>query len=367
MSRKRRTGKLRSQRLPSFASSFASKPRKHWWELIHKPPVELANGYDAIELNLLCAEGLPGAESIDIPACQRVADEMARHVQRETERHLYRFRDKPEEFQHSQGYFRMLVLITVLQQDCGVFYKTELNDKDDRTFFSNPEHLFVHGVLQRRGGTCASLPVVYLAIARRLGYPVRLVMIPNHLLVRWIGPNGGRVNVEGSSNGFISHPDEYYLTWPRAITVAEAEKYHFGKSMTLQEEFATFLRQRGTCLEANERFAPAAKAYAWAAYLDPRTPLALDALKHVLNRWTDKLTPLIPPGFPFYSITEIKHQLIGIPIELEKEIILREMLEQLLVSPKLKQKWWDPLRQNPGVPPPDLPKKLVLQPGAFKR
>ncbi len=34
------------------------------------------------------------------------------------------------------------------------------------------------------GGTCVSMPVLYTAVARRLGYPVKLVLAKGHAFCR---------------------------------------------------------------------------------------------------------------------------------------------------------------------------------------
>src|SRR5207245_2315525 len=125
------------------------------------------------------AAGLPGAEGLDAAGSLAVLDSWAGHVRRETERCAGQFRRDPAAFENSWAYFRVLVLATVLQQDCGVHYDPGLVDRDD--FFSRPESLFIHGVIQGRGGTCSSLPPVYVAVGRRLGYPLRLAQTHSHL------------------------------------------------------------------------------------------------------------------------------------------------------------------------------------------
>jgi len=84
-------------------------------------PGKLA-GIDTAEMNLLCAAGPAGAEGPDVGRCLARLHDWAGHVRRETERYLYRFRREPGEYDHSEGYFRMLMLVTVLQQDLGVHY-----------------------------------------------------------------------------------------------------------------------------------------------------------------------------------------------------------------------------------------------------
>ncbi len=48
---------------------------------------------------------------------------------------------------------------------------------------SDSRFLFIHGLLTGFGGTCVSMPILYLAIARRLGYPLKLVETKEALLL----------------------------------------------------------------------------------------------------------------------------------------------------------------------------------------
>jgi len=132
-------------------------------------PEQLA-GVDIAEMNLLCATGLPGAEDLDIDQRLAALDRWAARVKHETDRHLYRFAQNPGNYENSEGYFRMLMLVTVLQQDFGVHYNKErIRDVD----FRRSQDLFIHGMIgDDNGGTCVSMPAIYTAVARRLGYPV---------------------------------------------------------------------------------------------------------------------------------------------------------------------------------------------------
>lgn len=58
-------------------------------------------------------------------------------------------------------------------------------------------------------GTCSSLPPLYVAIGRRLGYPLKLVKSFAHLFARWDNGAGERFNIECTARQFVSHPDEY--------------------------------------------------------------------------------------------------------------------------------------------------------------
>src|SRR5947208_9588602 len=74
---------------------------------------------------------------------------------------------------------------------------------------------FIHGLLTRKLGTCASFPVLFVAIGRRLGYPMHLALAWQHVLCQWLNPDGSHLNLEGSgAGGGGAHPDEHYHHWP---------------------------------------------------------------------------------------------------------------------------------------------------------
>lgn len=66
-------------------------------------PADSLNQLDIARMNLLCAEGLPGADRLDITDSLTVIDQMVARVRSETERHAYRFQQRLVEFEDSSG------------------------------------------------------------------------------------------------------------------------------------------------------------------------------------------------------------------------------------------------------------------------
>jgi hypothetical protein len=263
--------------------AVASAPTPlHLPGLLSLPPTELAR-VDIASMNLLCAEGLPGAPALDWHQAAATLDQYAQRVKAETDRHLYRFRQNSAEFNHSEGYFRVLTLVTVLQQDFGVRYNPERIQAPN---FADARDLFLHGLLSGpRQGTCVSLPVLYVAVGRRLGYPLRLVTAKAHLFARWESPEGSeRFNIEATNAGLNCFPDDHYHTWPVPLTAAEVAAGHYLKSLTPAEEQAVFLSARGHCLEAAGRLPEAQLAYAQAHVLAPSSPLYLACLASAVRQ-----------------------------------------------------------------------------------
>jgi len=143
--------------------------------LLTMPTNELAP-VDIASVNLLCAQGLPGCEQVDVTTSLAMLDEWAARVKSETERHNYRWERNPGEFEHSKGFFKMLILGVVLAEDFKVHYRKDRQVGPDAAsmndgFFGDARDVFLLGLLSgERQGTCSSMPVLYVAVGRRLGY-----------------------------------------------------------------------------------------------------------------------------------------------------------------------------------------------------
>ena len=120
----------------------------------------------------------------------------------------------------------------------------------------------------QRMGTCSSMPVLYVALGRRLGYPLKLVTTKAHLFVRWEGA-GERFNLEATGRGMNRYDDAHFKQWPFPVTDEEIKAEGYLKSLTPAEELAVFLSIRGQCLMEAGRLADAAEAYAEAVRLAP--------------------------------------------------------------------------------------------------
>ena len=227
--------------------------------LLSMPLTELSR-VDISLMNLLCVTGLAGSEGTDVPLALAELERMAHQVKAETERHYRKFRAHPEEFNGSETYFRMLCLVTVLQQDFGVGYSPHHARSSDgpiepnEAFFADSRDIFLNGLLgSKRTGTCASMPVLYVAVGRRLGYPLKLVVAKNHLFARW-EDGRERLNIEATTQGLTTFDDDYYRRWPFPMTADEEKSERYLTSLGSAEELSVFLSLRTQCLLATGRW-----------------------------------------------------------------------------------------------------------------
>ncbi len=328
-----------------FAAPTITRKANSLNELLKMSPEQL-DDVDIAEMNLLCAKGMPGAEDLDIDHALATLDQWAARVKHETERHLHKFARDPGNYENSEGYFRMLMLVTVLQQDLGVHYnKQRIREVD----FRRSQDLFIHGMVgDDNGGTCVSMPAIYIAVARRLGYPVKLVLTKSHTFCRWDAPNG-RINIEATNQGMNSFSDEYYLTWPDKVSEAEARRNHYLVSLTPAEELASFLASRGHCLIDNGRTKEALDAYAAAHRLAPKCPVYLAWARGAQRR-------LQPATFARREFRE--------PPRVYRNDPMAELERINAINRANRQKMQPPM---PGVPQPQIPSRQNLgQPQPYR-
>ncbi len=261
-------------------------------ELAELPPNALEK-CDVALLNLWAAHGLPGTEDLNIATILNTLDEWAEKVQWEIWRHIYRLDPRtvvpPTEFSYgnSLGRFFCWYLLQVLQEDCGVAYHPDRKFNPD---FCQPEDVFIHGMIVEggRGGTCASMPVLYVAVGRRIGLPLYLVGTRGHLFFRWDDPKGttidwdrqglhlwippDRFNVEGSGEGIAYRADSHYIQWPELWTEVDFNHGRYLRSQSAAEDVADFLMQRSECFYELGNCEECLKAIYYASKFSPDDP-----------------------------------------------------------------------------------------------
>jgi hypothetical protein len=227
-------------------------------------------------LNLATAPGISSEQRNRIISDGlRTLDTWAASVAEQTWKNRHRYLENQREFKNEIEW-KLGMMCTVLGQDFKVRYDPSLTSADQQNasnerFFSNPASVFLTGCLsESRIGTCASLPVLYVAVGRRVGYPMHLVAAKGHLFARWDDGKGARVNLEAANaGGFTSHPDAHYRSWPSSITPLEEKSGNYLRNLTAEESLAIFMSTRAYCLRSAGKNADAISAAAAAFRLAP--------------------------------------------------------------------------------------------------
>jgi hypothetical protein len=328
----------------------------NWKQLVLESNEQLPV-HDLAEVNLACAEGLLGSEHINHDECIDRLNHYARCAAHYTERRMPEFRERPDIYDGSEAIFRIVCMITLLQKQFGIRHNQAKRPTEARLA---TEDVFISGALIGDGGTCASLPVVYATVGRRLGYPLKLVTCRSHRFVRWDEPGGERFNIEVNDNGTDTPPDYYYRQGEYAITAEEERDFCFLRSCTPRMELADFLAQRGHLWLDLGNHRKATESFLWSSALVPENKLLAFCAKQTMEAWRKKLSEIKPPNCPEFNVCFPSNRRFPdtIPLGVEHYQMVFEAMENWLTDPVRQREWWAPLRR--GLRPKNVPERINL-------
>ena len=157
-----------------------------------------------------------------------------------TEANWYRFVQSPGDYTSAAG-FETLAISAFISRHLGVGYNMAFMEGEYNA--SDPRNHFLDGLLTGHGGTCVTMPVLYIAIGRRLGYPLYLVQAKEHWFVRWEG-QGERFNIEATTANSRLLDDEYYHSQPRPLSPDEIARGPWLRDLGPRDVLAHFLAER---------------------------------------------------------------------------------------------------------------------------
>jgi hypothetical protein len=246
---------------PSFSSFFSRTRIRHSEAKLPKPldkmtaadlaamPDAELEKLDPLVMNLIVARGLPGLATLEIPSYVATVDDWARQIDEGNRRLEPISKHDPTYLVSREFWMAGGMAVALAGPRFGIRYtSTGLDDRD-------PAQHFVHGVIDNRMGTCASMPVLHMAIGFRLGWPLKAVVSADHMWSRWDDgkpkeKGGIRFNLEatnsksdGSWGSFNSPSDEEYASWlhtPRRVI----ENGSDFTSLTARQTLGVFLQSR---------------------------------------------------------------------------------------------------------------------------
>jgi hypothetical protein len=166
---------------------------------------------DPLEMNILVASGVPSLTHIDLKQYHQRISDWALAIRNSLPSAEAQFQRTPLNWKNDLAFFRLGVLCWYVDEVLGIRYREDQKDLTEVTY-SDPDDLFLTGVMDTRRGTCANMAALHVALGWRLGWPVSLACARRHVFCRY---DDGRVlhNIEATNNGkggFHSHPDPYY-------------------------------------------------------------------------------------------------------------------------------------------------------------
>ncbi|MEO5670689.1 MAG: transglutaminase family protein [Ramlibacter sp.] len=105
-------------------------------------------------------------------------------------------------------------LNTYYHKSYGVRYDKSPDGRNKR------ENYFMHHILDTGEGQCLTIPMLYMAVAQRLGQPVFAVSAPEHYFLRFADPRLKEQNIELTGEAGYSSDEEYAFNLnvsPKAI------------------------------------------------------------------------------------------------------------------------------------------------------
>jgi tetratricopeptide (TPR) repeat protein len=280
-------------------------------ELLHSDPDQFVARYtDIAAVNLACARGLPNADESEFSEYLTLLDTIADAVRRETDRSWRLFKLKPAQFHHSENVFRIFTMEHVFRVRFNIRYDPIVHnivERESEWRTSDSTEIFIHGILsEKRTGTCSSLPTFAIAVGRRLGYPLKLVLVPNHTLYRW--EDGDEVfNLQHTEAGGEVQPDEYFHEWPYKWREAEFRMNQLTgvwlRSMNPKQEVSKFLCNRANFLRDIGRYDEALEAIDAAERFNPINPACLSIRVDILDKMQDQRDsePITTASMKFYA------------------------------------------------------------------
>jgi hypothetical protein len=257
-------------------------------ELLALPPAELEH-CDIAQMNLLCAESLPGAENLRVDESLATLDQWAQHIKSEIDRNFHHYSEDPAYFYNSSNFYKMAMIAVVLYEDYNIRYNPKWmaapgTEQPDDHFYADSRDILIHGLLgDQRMGTCSSMPVLYIALGRRLGYPLKLVKAKGHLFMRWDTPTE-KFDMDATGKGLNKYDDEEYKKWPFPLTEKDIQEEDYLKSLSPHEELSVFLSIRGFCQTDNGLFGDALASFSLANNLVPAWKESQVMLAHARQR-----------------------------------------------------------------------------------
>jgi regulator of sirC expression with transglutaminase-like and TPR domain len=129
------------------------------------------------------------------------------------------------------------------------------------------EHFYLNGILDTKQGICFTMPLLYVAVGQRLGWPIYPVTAPSHFFARYSAPFFHRQNIEVTSGGKYFE-DEWYID-DFAIGPGALRTGGYMRTLTYREYLGHILYASAYAFrDGHKRLAYVERA----AALDPRDP-----------------------------------------------------------------------------------------------
>lgn len=130
------------------------------------------------------------------------------------------------------------------------------------------ENFFINGILDSKRGQCVTLPMLYMVIAQRLGYPVYAVMAPEHTFLRFTDPTLKEQNIDLSSGAGYSSDAEY--AYKLNISAQGIKSGAYLRTLTKRQYLGVLLQQNAIVFSRRGKIDRAILYFEKAHEIDPK-------------------------------------------------------------------------------------------------
>ncbi len=158
--------------------------------------------------------------------------------------------------------YRIRVMNTYLYLDQGFHF-----DQDDM-YAKLLKNRYLNGILDTKSGSCTTMPLLYLAVAQRLDYPVYPVAAPQHLFLRYVDPQLQQQNIEATSGG--GSPSNQDYTEDMEVPEAGIKSGVYLATMTYRQLLGDLIAENGTYWAKQKQLYRAIKYFKLGLRLNPK-------------------------------------------------------------------------------------------------
>ena len=270
---------------------------------------------------ILATEPFPG---LDVPSYSAQLDRMAMEI-----RQLTKGSTDPD--------YRIRAMNTYLYKRQGFHY-----DHDD-PYAQQLTNRYLNGILTTNTGSCTTMPLLYLALAQRLGYPIYPVAAPQHLFCRYVHGDGTHDNIEATSGGGLSSDDEYIRDLE--IPAQGIKSGAYMKTMTRRQLVGDLIAENGTYWARQQDLPRTIRYWLITVRFNPEAAEVWQLLGHGYRKLAGQYERLQAGGFQNPTLAFTNQLYRGYTQEYRQEA--DQALQQaraLGVAPPLQANYW--LRQQ---------------------
>lgn len=165
---------------------------------------------DPLVMNMVVAKGVPELAGIDFAKYARVVDGWADGIGKGLAATEAAESATSPAYKTDPNIWRAGgMAISLAGPTVGIAYSLDVK-------MTHHADLFAPGLIDTKRGTCSNMPILYMAVAYRLRWPLKAVVAADHMWCRW-DDGKSRFNLEATSNtsdghqgSFATPPDEHY-------------------------------------------------------------------------------------------------------------------------------------------------------------